>query len=65
MKKIIMILALLSVFSVALFADNSSANAPERTEGKWTDLSYVNVPIMKILDSKDSYVVIYQKIELE
>ncbi len=61
MKKIIMILALLSVFSVALFADNGSANAPERTEGKWTDMSYVNVPILKILEGKDGYAVIYQK----
>ena len=60
MKKIIMILALLSVFSVALFADNGSANAPERTEGKWTDMSYVNVPILKILEGKDGYAVIYQ-----
>ena len=61
MKKILMILALLSVFSMALFADNnSSANAPERTEGKWTDLSYVNVPVLKILEGKDGYVIIYQ-----
>jgi len=61
MKKILMILALISVFSMALFADNGSANAPERTEGKWTDMSYVNVPILKILEGKDGYAVIYQK----
>ena len=62
MKKILMILTLLAVFSAALFADNkSSANAPERTEGKWTELSYVNVPVLKILEGKDGYAVIYQK----
>jgi hypothetical protein len=56
MKKIIMILALLSVFSLAMFAENNgSSNAPERTEGKWTELSYVNVPILKILEGKDGY----------
>ena len=62
MKKILIILTLLAVFSAALFADNkSSANAPERTEGKWTELSYVNVPVLKILEGKDGYAVIYQK----
>ena len=62
MKKILMILALLSVFSAALFAENSSsASAPARTEGKWTDISYVNVPVLKILEGKDGYVIIYQK----
>lgn len=62
MKKILVILTLLAVFSAALFADNNgSANAPERTEGKWTELSYVNVPVLKILEGKDGYAVIYQK----
>ncbi len=62
MKKILIILTLLAVFSAALFADNKgSGNAPERTEGKWTDMSYVNVPVLKILEGKDGYAVIYQK----
>lgn len=62
MKKLLMVLALLTVFSAVIFADNnSSANAPERTEGKWTELSYVNVPVLKILEGKDGYVIIYQK----
>ena len=62
MKKILMILALFAVFSVAVFAENnSSASAPARTEGKWTDMSYVNVPVLKILEGKDGYAVIYQK----
>lgn len=61
MKKLLMIFALLAVFSAAIFADNNSASAPERTEGKWTDISYVNVPVLKILEGKDGYAVIYQK----
>lgn len=62
MKKILVILTLLAVFSAVLFADNNgSANAPERTEGKWTEISYVNVPVLKILEGKDGYAVIYQK----
>ena len=62
MKKLLMILSVLFVFSFAMFADNeSTASAPERTEGKWTDISYVNVPVLKIMEGKDGYVVIYQK----
>ena len=62
MKKLLMVLALLTVFSAVIFAENnSSANAPERTEGKWTEISYVNVPVLKILEGKDGYVIIYQK----
>ncbi len=57
-----MILSVLFVFSFAIFADNSSsASAPERTEGKWTDISYVNVPVLKVMEGKEGYVVIYQK----
>ena len=31
------------------------------TEGKWSNLSYVNVPILKILEGKNAYSIIYQK----
>ena len=58
MKKILMILAVLAIFSAALFAES---NAPERTEGKWTDITYINVPVLKVLEGKDGYAVIYQK----
>ena len=61
MKKILMILAVFAVLTTAVFAETSSANAPERTEGKWTDISYVNVPVLKILEAKNGYAVIYQK----
>ena len=62
MKKILLVLALFALCSTALFADTkSSASAPERTEGKWTEMSYINVPVLKILEGKDGYAVIYQK----
>ena len=62
MKKILMIFALFAVITTAVFADtNNSASAPARTEGKWTDISYVNVPVLKVLEGKNGYVVIYQK----
>ena len=62
MKKLLMILTVISLLALSLFADeNNSASGPERTEGKWTELSYVNVPVLKILEGKEGYAVIYQK----
>lgn len=69
MKKILMILVLFSAVSTFLFAaenddnnsNSSSSSLYERTEGKWSDLSYVNVPILKILEGKKAYFIIYQK----
>ena len=62
MKKILMVLAMFAVLTAAVFADTKeNSNVPERTEGKWTEISYVNVPVLKILEGKDGYVVIYQK----
>lgn len=57
-----MILAVFSVLAVSVFADNGNkATGPEKTDGKWTEISYVNVPILKILEGRDGYAVIYQK----
>ena len=62
MKKILMVLALFAVLTAALFAETkNNSNVPERTEGKWTDMSYVNVPVLKILEAKNGYMVVYQK----
>lgn len=66
MKKFLMIFALISIFTVSAIAQDNSdsskgSSGPERTEGKWTDLSYVNVPILKILEGVDAYAIIYQK----
>ena len=64
MKKTLLILALFTVFSGLLFAaenSNDSGTSFEKTEGKWSNLSYVNVPILKILEGKNAYSIIYQK----
>ena len=56
MKKILLILALFTVFSGLLVAaekSNDSGTSFEKTEGKWSDLSYVNVPILKILHQEN------------
>ena len=68
MKKKLLILALFTVFSGLLFAaenSNDSGTSFEKTEGKWSDLSYVNVPILKILEGKNAYSIIYQKNQVE
>ena len=60
MKKIFIITILLSIFAAAAFAENPDLSQP-KDESKWSDMSYVTTPVMKILESKDCYVVIYQK----
>lgn len=68
MKKFLMIFALLSIFTVSAIAqdnsdssDSKKSSGPEKTEGKWTDLTYVNVPVLKIFEGVDAYAVVYQK----
>ncbi len=58
MKKLLIIIALSSLFSVFAQTKNLS---PQRDESKWSDMTYVNVPILKVLEGKEAYVVIYQK----
>ena len=60
MKKIFIIALLASIFTCAVFAENQDLSHP-KDESKWSDMSYVTAPVMKILESKDCYVVIYQK----
>lgn len=65
MKKFV-VLALSALFifgavTVAFAADSNVKTNPEKDESKWTDLTYENIPILKILEGKDGYVVIYQK----
>lgn len=63
MKKLCSILVLLTVLTAGLFADGTKVTN-EKTPSKWSDMTYTNVPIMKILDAKDGYLVIYQKNKL-
>ena len=60
MKKIFIIALLASIFTCAAFAENQDLSRP-KDESKWSDMTYVTAPVMEILESKDCYVVIYQK----
>ena len=61
MKKILIIFTLFAVFSVSVFAQNTPVPTPERHDGMWSDMSYQVAPVLKILEGRDGYVVIYQK----
>ncbi|MBE6360425.1 MAG: hypothetical protein E7059_03130 [Treponema bryantii] len=62
MKKLLMIISLMAIFSMGLFAqENNGVGQYEKDESKWSSISYVNVPILKILEGVDAYVVVYQK----
>jgi hypothetical protein len=60
MKKIFAILILTAIFACTAFAENQDLSQP-KDESKWSDMTYITAPVMKILESKDCYVVIYQK----
>jgi hypothetical protein len=60
MKKIIVcLLTFITLMSSIYAADNSTKN-----ENNWSTLSYENIPVLKVLDSKYGYMVIYQKHKL-
>ena len=56
MKKLFLALVLVSTVCLSVFAQDSS----NQKEG-WSSLSYENIPILKVLEARDGYVVIYQK----
>lgn len=58
MKKVIIAVLAMAVATVA-FAVPTGAN--DRNEENWTDLTYIDAPVLKILDSNEAFVVIYQK----
>ena len=59
MKKIVAIAFVFAVSLAAVFSVPTKFN--ETKPENWSDMTYANVPIYKILDSKDGYVVIYGK----
>lgn len=61
MKKILSILFALTLFMVSVSAQEQAGKNTERNESKWSSVSYVNVPILKVLEGRDGYVVVYQK----
>ena len=61
MKRFLLLAAFACIFTFALCAQNSSTSDDSRDESKWTTINYVNVPVLKVLESKDGYIIIYQK----
>ena len=57
MKKIIVSLLVFVTLLTSIFAADDNT----RNEDKWSSLSYENIPVLKVLDSKYGYMVIYQK----
>ncbi|MCQ2592727.1 MAG: hypothetical protein MJ188_08070 [Treponema sp.] len=63
--KIALCLLFVTLLSTSLYAADSNLNlTSEKDESKWSDMTYNNVPILKILEGKDGYVIIYEKNKL-
>lgn len=62
MKKIILFVVFAAVLALStLSAQTKEKDSVAYDETKWTDISYVNVPILKIMEATDGYLVLYQK----
>lgn len=61
MKRLVSVLLVLVAFCAGAMAQEAEEKDTGRNESKWADITYFNVPIYKILDSKNAYVVIYGK----
>ena len=59
MKKIALCFAALVLGAAALTAQK--ATQPKLDESKWSSVTYFSVPLYKILQTEDAYVVIYAK----
>lgn len=59
MKKWLVGFLISGVFCVSIFAMPAKYN--ESHEENWSDITYIYIPVTKVLDSTDGYVVIYQK----
>lgn len=60
MKKLFIIAMFVCLFSTSIFAQSNSSGE-ERDEAKWTTINYTNVPVLKVLEAKEGYIIIYQK----
>lgn len=62
MKRLMSVFAVLALLCVAVAAQENESGADSgRDESKWGPVSYYNLPIYKVLESKQAYVVIYGK----
>lgn len=60
MKRFVSVLLVLTAVCALLTAQEAESEN-SRDEKKWGPINYYNVPIYKVLDSKNAYVVIYGK----
>lgn len=58
MKKLFLILILISAVFTGLFAAESSS---QTADDGWSTFSYENIPVLKVMESREGYVIIYQK----
>lgn len=56
MKKLAVFAAIALFVSVAAFSQEH-----EKTDGKWSNFNYYNVPILKIMEAREGFMIIYQK----
>lgn len=62
MKKTLLILLFLSLLAGSVFAQSKTNGlAPEKHEENWSDMTYFTVPVLKVLESREAYVVFYLK----
>lgn len=61
MKKNLLIILFTTFISLSMFAQNTPVPEPERHDSMWSDMTYEIVPILKVMEGRDGYVVIYQK----
>lgn len=61
MKKFLLVVIFSVLVSLTVSAQGTSNSSSKTDESKWSTMTYVNVPIVKILEGKDCYVVLYQK----
>ena len=59
MKKVILSILITFLAVCSSFAVPADRNI--RNEANWSTLSYENVPVYKVFDSKEAYVIIYEK----
>ncbi|WP_187383829.1 hypothetical protein [Treponema sp. Marseille-Q4130] len=59
MKKIALSFAVIMLCAAALTAQKTTQ--PKLDESKWSSVTYFNVPLYKVLQTEDAYVVIYAK----
>ena len=62
MKKTLLMLLFLSLLAGSVFAQSKTNGlAPEKHEENWSDMTYFTVPVLKVLESREAYVVFYLK----